>query len=84
MKQSFSFSSGSGFLGRILPFIALGIFCVLGVIGFLILSYVALIGAALGIVLFIANYIYRKLKGPKAKPPAAGQHQGRTYDYKDL
>ncbi len=84
MKQGFAFSSGGGFLSRILPFIALGIFCVLSIIGFLILSYVALIGAALGLVLFIANCIYRKLKGRKAMPPAFTQRQGRTYDHRDL
>ncbi|MBY0377901.1 MAG: hypothetical protein K2Q33_05000 [Gammaproteobacteria bacterium] len=86
MRQGFDFSKGKGnsFLARVLPFIALGIFCVLGIIGFIILSYVALIGAALGIVLFIANYIYRKFKGRSATPPAASQHQGRTYDHKDL
>lgn len=82
--QRFDFPRGNSFLARILPFIALGIFCVLGVIGFIILSYVALIGAALGLILFIANYIYRKFKRRDAMPQASEQRRGRTYDHKDL
>jgi hypothetical protein len=84
MKQGFDFSSSNGFLARILPFIALGIFCVLGIIGFVILSYVAFIGAALGLILFVGNYIYRKFKGRDAMPQASCERPGRTYDHRDL
>ena len=82
MTQRFEFSNGNRLLARILPFIALGVVCVLGIIGFIILSYVALIGAALGLVLFIANYIYRKFKRSNVMP--SQPRQGRTYDHRDL
>lgn len=85
IMQRFDSPKNNGLLARIAPFIALGIFCILGVIGFIILSYVALIGAALGIVLFITNYVYRMLKRRGTMPPQAPQqHKGRTYDHKDL
>lgn len=83
--QRFDFSKYNGFFARIAPFIMLGIFCVLGIIGFIIVSYVALIGAALGLVLFITNYVYQLLKRRGNTPPQApSQHKGRTYDHKDL
>ncbi len=83
--QRFDLTGNNSLLARIAPFIALGIFCILGVIGFIVLSYVALIGAALGLVLFITNYVYRLLKRRGTMPPQASQqHKGRTYDSKDL
>jgi hypothetical protein len=84
MVQRFDFSKNNGILARIAPFIALGIFCILGIIGFIILSYVALIGAALGLVLFITNYVYRVLKRRGNMPPQAQQRPGKTYEHKDL
>ncbi len=85
MTQRFDFPKNTGLLARIAPFIALGIFCILGIIGFIVLSYVAVIGAALGIVLFIGNYVYRMLKRRGTIPPQAPEpHKGRTYDHKDL
>ncbi|MCD6045728.1 MAG: hypothetical protein K0R48_891 [Gammaproteobacteria bacterium] len=84
MVQRFDFPKNNSFLARIAPFIALGVFCVLGIIGFIILSYVALIGAALGFILFIVSYIYQKIKRRGTQPPQAQQRPGRTYDHKDL
>lgn len=84
MVQRFDFSKNNGFWARVAPFIALGIFCVLGVIGFIILSYVTLIGAAIGLVLFITNYVYRMLKRRGNMPPQAQHRPGKTYDHKDL
>jgi hypothetical protein len=85
MMQRFDLPRSNGLLARIAPFIALGIFCILAVIGFILLSYVVLIGAAIGIVLFIVNYVYRLLKHSGTMPPQASeQHKGQTYDQKDL
>ncbi len=85
MMQRFDLPRSNGLLARIAPFIALGIFCILAVIGFILLSYVVLIGAAIGIVFFITSYVYRLLKRRGMMPPQASeQHKGRTYDYKDL
>jgi hypothetical protein len=85
VMQRFDLPRSNGLWARIVPFIALGIFCILGVIGFIFLSYVILIGAAIGIVFFITNYVYSLLKRRGTMPPqAAEQHKGRTYEYKDL
>lgn len=85
MMQRFDLPGSNSLLARIAPFIALGIFCILGVIGFILLSYVILIGAAIGIVLFITSYVYSLLKRRGTTPPQASeQHKGRTYDHKDL
>ncbi len=84
MVQRLDFSKNSGFLARIAPFIVLGIFCILGIIGFIVLSYVALIGVAIGLVLFITSYVYKLLKRRGTMPPQAKQRPGKTYDHKDL
>ena len=85
MMQRFDLPGNNGLWARIAPFIALGIFCILGIIGFIFLSYMILIGAAIGIVLFITSYVYNLLKRRGTMPPQASeQYKGRTYDQKDL
>ena len=82
MTIRFQFSNqGNTVFGRIMPFVTLGIFCVLLVIGLIFLSYVLLIGAALGVILFVVNFIYRKLKY-RNQPPAPTR-QGRTFDHEE-
>lgn len=47
----------SALLMKIMPFIGIGIFLVVLIVAFVLLSYVLLIGAVVGLVLFVVAYI---------------------------
>ncbi len=70
------------FLMRIMPFIGLGIFLALLALGLVVFSYLLVIGAAVGLVLFAFFWIYRKLTGHKKIVPASSSaRQGRIIDH---
>ncbi len=72
--------SNSFFL-RILPFIALGIFIVILVVGLVVFSYLLIIGAIVGIILFGISWVYNKLTGRKRqKLNKKSPNSGRIID----
>lgn len=70
---------------RIIPFIFLGIMIVLIVAGFILLSYVLIFGAAIGLVLYFIAWIRDKFfKKSKNQYPEKLKKSGRTIDHDDL
>lgn len=73
------------FLNRIIPFIFMGIMIVLFIVGLVLLSYLLIAGALVGLVLFIANWIRNWLSTPKHPEPSNKiTRQGRTIDHNDI
>jgi ABC-type uncharacterized transport system permease subunit len=67
-------------LARIMPFISLGIFIVLIIIGIIFLSYIFVIGAIVGLIIYSAAWIRIKLSGKKSSPTPNTQ-QGNVYEH---
>ncbi|MEM1244424.1 MAG: hypothetical protein AAGG80_06375 [Pseudomonadota bacterium] len=75
---------GTNLLNAILPFVGIGIFIVVIILAVIFLSYIFIIGALIGLVLFVFAFIKQLFTGrKKTKVPQKTQH-GRTYDYDDL
>lgn len=71
-------------LGRLMPFIFLGIMLVLAVVGVILFSYLLIFGALVGIILFAITWI-RGLFSHKTKHLQTTQHKtGRTIDHDSL
>jgi hypothetical protein len=68
-------------ISRLSPFIILGISLVALTFGLILLSYMFLFGAAVGIILYIINWIKQKYFTP-TQPPAKSR-PGRTIDSDD-
>ncbi len=66
---------------RIIPFIFLGIFIVLLVVGFIIFSYLLIFGALVGLVLFVLNWLREKLFPQKELKLPEKKRKGRTIDH---
>ena len=75
----------NSFISRIGPFIFIGILIVLFVIGLMLLYYLLIFGAAVGLILFAIAWLREKLFKPK-KPryPIAKRKSGHTIDHDDL
>ncbi len=76
------------FLKQLLPYISLGIFIVLVIIGILFLSYILIIGAIIGLALFIIGYLKAKFfptkfpqRPQQSQPPS---RQGRIFDHNEF
>jgi len=67
-------------LARIMPFISLGIFIVLLIIGIVFLSYIFVIGAFVGLIIYTIAWIRLKLAGKKLSPSSNIQ-QGNVYEH---
>ena len=67
-------------LARIMPFISLGIFIVLIIVGVVFLSYIFVIGAIVGLIIYSAAWIRIKLSGKKSSPMPDTQ-QGNIYEH---
>lgn len=67
-------------LARIIPFISLGIFIVLIVVGIVFLSYIFVIGAIVGLIIYCAAWIRIKLTGKNSSPIPNAQ-QGNIYEH---
>lgn len=59
----------------IMPFIGMGIFAVLLAVGIVVFSYLLILGAAVGIILFCVFWIYQKLTASRRpRPPRTIDH----------
>jgi hypothetical protein len=67
-------------IGRIVPFIFLGIMIVIFVLGLILFSYVLIVGAIIGVALFFIAWLKEKFFPTKEiqKPP-----RGRTFEHDD-
>jgi len=66
---------------KIAPFIAIGIFLVLLVVGFVLFSYLLIFGAIIGLILFGISWVYNKFF-VRRRPQKVNQHRsGRTIDH---
>ncbi len=79
----------TGFLGRLVPFIGMGIFIVLIIVGLIFLSYLIVIGALIGFVLFVLAYLKNRFfpnKYPTTKSQQSEDqsHHGKTYDHDEF
>ncbi|MDR3490485.1 MAG: hypothetical protein P4M12_00415 [Gammaproteobacteria bacterium] len=71
------------FLARFMPFLILGLMIVILIAGLVLLSYLLIFGALIGVVLFSAAWLKNKLfpsKDITTNPPKSG----RTIDHDDL
>ena len=67
---------------RIIPFIFLGIMIVLLVAGVIILSYLLIAGAIIGLILFAVAWVRDRFFNHK--PNSTMPKKGRTLDHRDL
>lgn len=65
----------------IMPFIGMGIFIVILAVGIVVFSYLLILGAAIGLILFGIFWIYQKLTARRRLPPPRNPHSGRTIDH---
>jgi hypothetical protein len=69
-------------LNQLIPFLLIGIALVVFAFGIVLLAYLLLLGASVGLVLFLAAWVRAKLFPPKRGAPL--QHQpGRVIDSND-
>lgn len=78
----------SGFLTRlwrgILPLLGMVIFITLFILGLFVFSYLLIIGAIIGLILFSIAFIRAKFSRRQAPPPSRpSQTQGRTIEHDD-
>lgn len=69
---------------RLIPFISFGIILVLFIVGFVLLSYLLIAGAVIGLVLFIIAWFKEKLFPTKhviKRQPPSDDRPGRTIDH---
>jgi hypothetical protein len=71
-------------LAKVWPFIALGITIVIFVAGIVILSYVLIFGALIGLILFAIQWLRNSLFAKKTPPPEKVEHKGRIIDHDDV
>lgn len=67
-------------LARIMPFISLGIFIVLLVVGIVFLSYIFVIGAVVGLIIYAIAWIRIKFAGKTTQATPSTQH-GNIYEH---
>ncbi len=74
------------FLAKILPIIGMAVFIILLIIGLIVFSYIILIAALIGLVLFGIGYIKARLVGQKQPPTTNEQekHSGRVIDHNEI
>ena len=73
------------FLSRIIPFIFLGIIIVILIAGMIVLSYLLIFGALVGLVLFVFAWIKDRFFNKRTDlPTATKSRRGRTIDHHDL
>ena len=73
------------FFQPVIPFIAFGITLFLLIAGIVILSYILIFGAFIGLVLFAIAWLREKISAKKTvKKPNPVEHKGRVIDHDDL
>lgn len=70
------------FLIELTSFISFGIFIVLGLLSFVLLSYLILAGALLGLIVFLITLIKAKFFPSKQSIPI--QQKGQTFDHDEF
>jgi hypothetical protein len=74
--------SMKNFLHKLMPFIVLGITIFIFIVGLIILSYILIFGALIGLFLFVAQWLREKLASQKSsKTPEKVEQKGRTIDH---
>lgn len=72
-------------LAKITPFLAMGIFILLLIIGIIALSYLFIVGAIIGLILFAIAFIrskfIRKSQNKNNKFQDANEHEGRIIEH---
>jgi hypothetical protein len=71
------------FLQQLAPFIFIGIALVAFALGIMLLAYLFLFGALLGLGLFILNWIKNKFLAPKKPTRTVRRQEGRVIDSDD-
>jgi hypothetical protein len=72
-------------INRLIPFIFLGIMIVIFVAGIILLSYLLIYGAIVGIIIYLIVWIKEQLFNKKKSPyPEQKKRSGRTIDHDDL
>ncbi len=66
---------------RLVPFIFIGIMIVLFAVGIIILSYLLIFGALVGVILYIVVWIKDKLTRKNHYPEVKKPRQNRTIDH---
>jgi hypothetical protein len=69
-------------LARVMPFLILGIMIVILVVGIVVLSYLLVFGAVIGLFLFGIAWFKEKLF--PSKLPTRRPKQGQTFDHDDF
>jgi hypothetical protein len=67
--------------GRLVPFIFVGIMVVLFVVGLVIISYLLIFGALVGLCLFVIAWVREKLIRKNNYPEVKKNRNGRTIDH---
>jgi len=75
------FSTSTGFLGKLLPFFAMGIFLILGIVSLILVSYLLFLGCLIGFILFAIAWVKNRFFTKKHDPNPL--QQGRIYDHDD-
>ncbi len=70
-------------LARLVPFLAIGVAIVIFAFGLFILSYLLMVGALVGFVLFTIAWVRNRFFGPR-RPSTPVKREGRTIDHDDL
>ena len=78
-----SFKDMKNLLAKILPFLFLGIMLVILVVGFILLSYLLIWGAIVGLVLFVIAWIREKLFPSRQLTKTTKPKSGRIIDHDD-
>jgi len=83
-------TQGNSILGKIMPFIGIGIFLVIVIIALVLLSYVLLIGGAIGLILFCITFLKQKFFPGKSQKTSMHSEKGRkqirsrTFDHDEF
>jgi len=70
-------------LAKILPFFFLGVMLVILFVGFVLLSYLLILGAVVGLVLFVIAWVREKLFPSKQLTKTDKPKSGRIIDHED-
>jgi len=73
------------FFARLIPFIFLGIMVVLFVLGLVLFSYLLIVGAIVGVILFLITWAKEKLFPSKQmqRYQQQDENRGRTFEHDD-
>lgn len=67
---------------KVMPYITVGIFIALAIVGIILLSYLLIWGAIIGLVIYAIAYVKERFF--PSKKPVKHEQKGRTIDHDDL